>query len=129
MRKQAVAVDIIIRYRGGIVLVKRGREPKAWALPGGMVELDETLEAAAHREAKEETDLDIILVRQFHAYSDPSCDPRNHVITVVFIAEGRGELRAGSDAEDARVFNLDEKLPKLAFDHNRILLDYQNADY
>ena len=81
MRKQKYTIDVIIRYKGGIVLVKRAIEPELgkWALPGGHVELDETLEHAAVREAKEETGLDITLIRQLHTYSDPKRDPRNHV--------------------------------------------------
>ncbi len=125
MREQKVSVDIIIRYSGGLVLVKRKNEPVGWALPGGYVEIDETLEAAAVREAKEETNLDIRLIRQFHTYSDPERDPRNHVITTVFIAEGKGKLRAGDDADDAKVFDVDEH-PKLEFDHGKILMDYLN---
>ncbi len=128
MRRQKVSVDMIIRYKGGIVLVKRKNEPVGWALPGGHVELDETLEAAAVREAKEETNLDISLIRQFHTYSDPERDMRNHVITTVFIAEGKGELRAGDDAAEAKVFDVDGH-PRLEFDHGKILMDYQNEEY
>ena len=127
MREQKAAVDIIIRYKGGIVLIKRKIEG-LWALPGGHVDLDESCESAASREAKEETNLDIRFIRQFHTYSDPKRDPRNHVITTVFVAEGNGELKAGDDATDVRVCNLD-KPPKLAFDHNRILMDYHNGEY
>jgi len=125
MREQKVAVDIIIRHRGGIVLVKR-KDNGMWALPGGHVELDETLEHAAIREAKEETGLDVRLIRQLHTYSDPARDPRNHVITTVFIAEASGVLKAGDDAADVQVFDVD-KVPKLAFDHSRILMDYHNG--
>jgi 8-oxo-dGTP diphosphatase len=125
MRQQIVVVDIIIRYRGGIVLVKRKNPPIGWALPGGIVELDETLEHAAIREAKEETGLDIMLEKQLHTYSDPSRDTRWHAIATVFIADAKGDLKAGSDAEEAKVFPI-EKMPKLEFDHNRILIDYEN---
>jgi len=130
MRKIRVAVDTIIRYKGGIVLIKRkfGEEKGKWALPGGHVDLDEPLESAAVREAKEETGLDIILIRQMHTYSDPKRDPRNHVITTVFVAEGKGELVAGDDAAEAKVFDLD-KLPELAFDHRKILMDYHNGEF
>jgi ADP-ribose pyrophosphatase YjhB (NUDIX family) len=120
-------VDIIIRYKGGVVLVKRRHAPAGWALPGGKLELDETLEQAAIREAKEETSLDLRFLRQFHSYSDPKRDPRWHAVTTVFTADGLGELRPGDDASEAKVFDLDH-LPELAFDHKRILIDYGNSD-
>ncbi|MEM4267747.1 MAG: NUDIX hydrolase [Candidatus Woesearchaeota archaeon] len=126
MRKQVVTVDIIIRYKGGIVIVKRKNPPFGWALPGGVVEVDETLEHAAVREAKEETGLDIRLEKQLYTYSDPSRDERWHAITTVFIADVvGGEIKAGDDAEDVKVVPL-EKVPKLEFDHNKILIDYEN---
>lgn len=123
-------VDIIIRYKGGIVLINRAKEPFGWALPGGFVDFGETVEQAAIREAKEETNLNIQFLRQMHVYSDPKRDPRGtHSITLVFVAEGKGELKAGDDAQDAAVFSLDGKLPKLAFDHEKILKDYVNEEY
>ena len=128
MRKQKIAVDMIIRYKGGIVLVKRKYEPIGWALPGGNVEIEETLEQAAVREAKEETSLDIQLIRQLHTYSDPKRDKRWHSITTVFIAEGKGNMKAGDDAAEARVFNIDQ-IPRLMFDHKQIILDYHNGKY
>ncbi len=128
MREQKVTVDIIIRYKGGIVLIKRKNDPIGWALPGGIVEVEETLEQTAVREAKEETSLDIRLIRQMHTYSDPKRDARWRSITTVFIAEGKGELKAGDDAAEAQVFNIDS-VPELVFDHKDILMDYQNGEY
>jgi len=117
-------VDIIIEHPGGIVLVKRGKEPKLWALPGGFCEYGESLEEAALREAREETGLEVELLDQFYTYSDPGRDPRQHNITTVFVARPiGGELRAGDDAEAVKVFPLGE-FPPLAFDHSRILEDY-----
>ncbi|MBS3122829.1 NUDIX hydrolase [Candidatus Woesearchaeota archaeon] len=126
-----LTVDIIIRYKGGIVLVNRKYPPKDWALPGGHVDYGETVEYAAIREAKEETNLDVELVKQFHVYSDPKRSPKEHKVTVVFIANGKGELKAGDDADDANVFGEGDilKLPKLCSDHNQILLDYYNDRY
>lgn len=125
-----VTVDIIIRYKGGIVLIDRAKEPFGWALPGGFVEFGETVEQAAIREAKEETDMDIQIERQFHVYSEPKRDPRGfHTITIVIIADGIGTLKAGDDAKDAKVFSLDKPLPKMPFDHNKILQDYINEEY
>jgi len=132
--KQKIAplltVDIIIRYKGGIVLVDRAHEPFGWSIPGGFVDFGETVEQAAIREAKEETNLDIQIDRQFHVYSDPKRDPRGEqAITLVLIADGKGTLKAGDDAKDAEVFSLDKPLPKLAFDHTQILKDYVNDEY
>ena len=121
-------VDIIIECRTeegeeGIILIKRKNPPLKWALPGGFVDYGESLEDAAVREAKEETFLDVKLQRQFHSYSDPSRDPRQHNITTVFIALAEGNPRAGDDAEEAALFH-EGNLPELAFDHARILKDY-----
>lgn len=124
-RNPVPTVDIIIKLEGGgIVLVRRKNPPYGWALPGGFVEYGESLEEAAIREAKEETSLDIELIRQFHTYSDPKRDPRMHTISTVFLARAEGEPKARSDAEEVGVFSR-ENLPKeLAFDHARILEDY-----
>jgi 8-oxo-dGTP diphosphatase len=127
MREQRNTVDIIIRYKGGIILVKRRNPPFGWALPGGLLEPEETLEQAAVREAHEETGLDIKLLRQLHTYSDPKRDPRFRSITTVFIAEGKGDISAGDDAAEASVFHIDS-LPELVFDHRQILMDYDNED-
>ena len=116
-------VDIIIEYKGKIVLIERKHEPFGWAIPGGHVDYGESLEQAAVREAKEETSLDVKLVKQFHTYSDPARDPRNHKISTVYIAKGKGKLRAKSDAKNVKLFTK-ENLPKLAFDHKKILEDY-----
>lgn len=122
-------VDVIIETDGGkIVLIERKNPPPGWALPGGFVDEGETLAAAARREVKEETDLEVELVELFHCYSDPRRDTRKHTMSTVFIGRaGPGaEPRAGDDAAGARRFALDE-LPPLAFDHATILADY--AEY
>ena len=117
-------VDIIIELKGRIVLVRRKNLPEGWALPGGFVDYGETLETAAIREAKEETGLDIELIRQFHTYSDPQRDPRHHTITTVYVAEAQGTATAGDDAEEVAIFKKDELPEKIVFDHNGILKDY-----
>ena len=122
-------VDVIIEMkddggREGIVLIERKNPPYGWALPGGFVDYGESLEEAAVREAKEETSLDIELVRQFHTYSDPRRDPRGHTITTVFIAKASGEPLARDDARAIGVFARDEVRFPLAFDHRKILDDY-----
>lgn len=122
-------VDVIIEVAGqegekGIVLILRKNEPKAWALPGGFVDYGETLEQAAVREAREETGLKVESLKQFHAYSDPLRDPRQHNISTVFTARARGAPRAGDDAGEVRIFK-EKNLPRpLAFDHEQILQDY-----
>ena len=118
------AVDVIIEYRGGVVLIERKNPPYGWAIPGGFIEYGESAESAAVREAKEETSLDVKLVRQLKTYSDPERDPRRHTISIVFVAHGFGTLQAADDAKHAEIFRM-EKLPApLAFDHARVLADY-----
>ena len=117
-----LAADAVILFGGGIVLIQRDRPPYAgcYALPGGFVEIGESVEAAAIREAREETGLEIELLGLVGVYSDPARDPRGHVVSVAFLARGRGQFLAGSDARDAGVFSR-ECLPHLAFDHQKII--------
>ena len=126
-RNPLPTVDIIIELADGIVLIKRKNPPFGWALPGGFVDYGESLEAAAIREAREETSLDVRLVSQLGAYSDPRRDPRHHTISVVFVAEADGRPRAADDAAEIGVFDR-ETLPEgMAFDHAEILQDYFDA--
>ncbi len=122
-------VDIIIELKGGVVLIKRKNPPDGWALPGGFVDYGETLEYAAAREAKEETGLDIELIRQFHTYSDPRRDPRHHTITTVYVAKAQGTAIAGDDAKETGVFQKEALPDKIAFDHKEILNDYFSRRY
>jgi len=124
-RNPVPTVDVIIEYDGGVVLILRKNPPPGWALPGGFVDYGETVEAAALREAREETNLFLRDLRMFWVYSDPARDPRQHTITTVFTAKGSGELRSGDDAASARVFGVND-LPELAFDHAQILHDYRS---
>lgn len=119
-------VDIIIRQGEEIVLIERKNEPYGWALPGGFVDYGESLEQAALREAKEETGLELNNLHQFRAYSDPSRDPRQHNISMVFTAEGEGRLRGGDDAAQAQLFALDQLPTNLCFDHAQIIQDYRD---
>lgn len=126
----AVAVDIIILWESkGIILIKRKNPPFGWALPGGFVDYGESLEAAAVREAWEETSLEVSLERQFHTYSDPRRDPRGHTVSTVFIARGRGTPRAQDDAQEIGVFTQENLPPDLAFDHHQILEDFFHSKH
>ena len=122
-------VDIIIevmdgRKRRGVVLIERKNPPPGWALPGGFVDYGETLEAAAVREAREETSLDVVLGGQLGAYSDPARDPRFHTISTVFLARATGDPAGADDAMSAIVVDPRDRSLSLAFDHRKILDDY-----
>jgi 8-oxo-dGTP diphosphatase len=123
-RNPVPTVDAIIEVAGGIVLIKRRYPPPGWALPGGFVEYGETVEAAAVREAREETGLQVSLNELFGVYSDPQRDPRRHTIAVVFIATATGVPVGADDASEAGVFTAAALPAPLAFDHAQILADY-----
>ncbi len=124
-RNPVPTVDIIIEVKGGkILLIKRRNPPSGWAIPGGFVDYGESLEEAAAREAKEETSLDVKLIRQMHTYSDPSRDPRQHTITTVYVASGEGIPVAADDAAEIGCFGEDDIPSEIAFDHREILKDY-----
>ncbi|PIQ90642.1 MAG: NUDIX hydrolase [Candidatus Omnitrophica bacterium CG11_big_fil_rev_8_21_14_0_20_41_12] len=120
-----VTVDAIIELSEGIVVIQRSNPPFGWALPGGFVDYGESLEDAVTREAKEETNLDLTEIKQFHTYSDPARDPRFHTVGTVFIAKAKGTPKAGDDAAGLKVVKLSEiKNIDFAFDHKKILEDY-----
>ena len=118
-------VDIIIELNGAdIVLIKRNNPPIGWAIPGGFVDYGESLEDAAVREAKEETGLNVTLIKQLHTYSRPDRDPRHHAISTVFIARAGGAPVAADDAAEIGIFNKAHLPYPLMFDHKDILADY-----
>lgn len=125
----AIAVDILIELadRDGspLVLIERKFPPHGWAIPGGFVDVGETLEAAAVREAREETSLDVTLERLLGCYSDPARDPRGHTVSAVYIAQARGAPKAADDAATVTVFARAALPAALAFDHALILADYR----
>ncbi|HQL41289.1 MAG TPA: NUDIX hydrolase [Candidatus Omnitrophota bacterium] len=120
-----VTVDVIIELSQGIVVIERSNPPFGWALPGGFVDKDESLETAVRREAMEETHLKLKDLRQFHTYSDPRRDPRFHTVDTVFIAQGVGVPRSGDDAKDLKIVPYKELLnAAYAFDHKDIIRQY-----
>lgn len=96
-----------------------------WALPGGFVDYGESVEEAAAREVWEETGLSLSDLKQFHVYSRPDRDPRQHNISIVFTANGSGVLRAGDDARGGEFFPLVSPPSPLRFDHAEIFDDYR----
>ncbi|MBF0452574.1 MAG: NUDIX hydrolase [Candidatus Magnetomorum sp.] len=119
-----IIIEININNHSGIVLIERRNPPFGWALPGGFVDYGESLEAAAIREAREETSLDIHLIKQFHTYSDPHRDPRQHTITTVFIASATGTPKAADDAKNLAIFQKDNLPTSIVFDHALIIQHY-----
>jgi len=126
----ALTVDIIIQLTDRkdlpIVLIERKYPPYGWALPGGFVDVGETVESAAVREAKEETSLTVELLSLLGCYSDPKRDDRGHTVSLVYIANASGEVKAADDAKNFQIWALDDSPLKLAFDHARILQDYRH---
>ena len=122
-----LTVDIIIRIADRpehpIVLIERKFPPHGWALPGGFVDVGERLEAAAVREAKEETSLDVQLEVLLGCYSDPARDSRGHTVSAVYVATASGEPCARDDAKRLACYAPDD-CPGLVFDHDLIMSDY-----
>lgn len=123
----ALTVDVVIPDSGegdGIVLIQRSNEPfkGSWALPGGFVEVGESVESAAVREVKEETGLQVELIELVGVYSSPERDPRGHNVSVAYLARYEsGVLEPDTDASKAEI--LDPEYVSLAFDHREIIND------
>ncbi|MDD2665479.1 MAG: NUDIX hydrolase [Methanocellales archaeon] len=119
-----LTVDAIILCNHKIVLIKRKNPPyeNYYALPGGFVEKGETVEQALIREAKEETGLDVEILKLVGVYSDPNRDPRGRVVSLCYLTKGIGKLAFGSDSIEAALFDISE-LPELAFDHAKMIAD------
>ncbi|NET02973.1 MAG: NUDIX hydrolase [Sphaerospermopsis sp. SIO1G1] len=132
-RNPAPTVDIIIELidkpHRPIILIERHNEPFGWAIPGGFVDYGEAVEVAARREAEEEIGLKVELIEQFLVYSDPSRDPRQHTISLVFLATATGEPVAGDDAKGVGIFEPWQIPINLCFDHDQVLQDYLRYRY
>jgi 8-oxo-dGTP diphosphatase len=124
-RTPLLTVDGVVVENGAVLLIRRRNPPFAgrYALPGGFVDVGETVEAAVVREVHEETGLDTAIERLLGVYSDPQRDPRGHTVSVTYLLRRLGGTLAGADdADDARFFLLDA-LPEVAFDHAHVLAD------
>ena len=126
--RAAITVDIILQYNSKILLIKRANNPfkNQWALPGGFMDMGETLEYAAKRELAEETALNNIYLHQFKTYSEINRDPRHRTISTVFFHisnDTTPDAVAGDDAKEAKWWHINN-LPKIAFDHNLIINDF-----
>jgi 8-oxo-dGTP diphosphatase len=119
-----IIIELVDRPHRPIVLIKRRNPPLGWAIPGGFVDYGETVEAAAQREALEETGLQVELIEQFHVYSNPRRDRRQHTISVVFLATAKGDVQAADDAMEIGIFEPWRLPEQLCFDHQQILHDY-----
>ncbi|WP_372650733.1 NUDIX domain-containing protein [Draconibacterium sp.] len=129
--RAALTVDAIVYVKSEpttfVLLIERGREPykNKWALPGGFVDLDETLEKACIRELEEETGLQVEKMQQFRAYDAINRDPRHRTISVVYSVQLKEQkpVIGSDDAAQAKWFSIND-LPELAFDHAEILADF-----
>lgn len=125
----ALAADVIIemtdRRNNPIVLIERKNPPLGWALPGGFVDVGETVEHAAIREAEEEVSLVVEIVSLLGVYSDPSRDSRGHTASVVYVARASGQPKAADDAANVHIYPINALPAQLAFDHAKILDDYK----
>ncbi|MGH7905432.1 MAG: NUDIX domain-containing protein [Candidatus Binataceae bacterium] len=119
-----IAADLITEIGDRIVLIERKNFPPGWAIPGGFVDVGETVEHAAMREAREEISLEVEIRAMLVVYYRPDRDPRGHTLSVVYFGRAQEAPRAADDAKGAGLFLPDEPPSPLAFDHARILADY-----
>ncbi len=118
-----IVIEMIDRPGRPVVLIERRYPPPGWALPGGFIDPGETVAAAAIREAREETSLEVTLDALLGVYSAPDRDPRGQTIAMVFTAQAQGRPVAADDASNVRLID-PASPPAMAFDHERILADY-----
>lgn len=110
----------------GIVLIERLNAPQGLALPGGFVDIGETVEQAVIREMKEEISLDVTIESLLGVYSDPKRDLRFHTVSIVYVCKAYGIPKGDDDAKEAFVYPVDDiPIEKLVFDHGKIITDYR----
>ena len=119
-----VIIEMPLHDDTPIVLIERKYEPDGWAIPGGFVEVGETVAQGAIREAREETSLQVDLDILLGIYSDPKRDFRGHTACAVFIGNASGKPVAADDAKDIALFDPFDIDVELAFDHRQIIDDY-----
>lgn len=121
-----VTADVIAEAPGGagIYLIERRKFPPGWAIPGGFIEKDESLEETAVREFREETGMSVSLLAQLGTYSRPGRDPRKQTVSTVFVGIASGTPRAGDDAAKVKSYPPDRLPSDIAFDHRTIIGDY-----
>lgn len=122
-----LAVDCIVMTPGGVVLIERKNPPHGFAIPGGFVDVGETLKDAAIREMKEELNLDVKILGQLGIYDKPDRDPRQHVVSVVFVGRSSETPSAGDDAKEIYICRDLTNPPTLAFDHGAILKEFSET--
>jgi len=125
---RAITVDaLVLNEEGKVFLIKRGNEPEKgkWALPGGFVDWDETVEEAVSRELKEELGLTSKSLELAGIFSNPPREPHQNIALVYFI-KANGVPKAGDDALDFRAFDLDDLPQNLAFDHKQIIEKFKS---
>jgi 8-oxo-dGTP diphosphatase len=119
-----IVIELIDQPNNPILLIERKNPPFGWALPGGFVDVGETLEQGAIREAEEEISLPVKLKTLLGCYSNPKRDSRMHTVSVVYIAEASGIPKAADDAANVKSFTPGDFPEALVFDHSLILKDY-----
>ena len=123
-----LAADVVIELTDQpnrpIILIQRKNPPYGWAIPGGFVDVGETVEDAARREMKEEVSLNVELTGLLGVYSRPDRDPRGHTVTVIYTGEATGTPVAADDAQAVGCFTQATLPSPLAFDHAEVLDDY-----
>ncbi len=122
-----VIIEMPLLEDNPVILIERKYKPFGWAIPGGFVEIGETIATAAQREALEETSLEVELDILLGIYSDPKRDFRGHTVCAVFVGNASGKPIAADDAKDIALFDPFSIDVELAFDHQQILQDY--CDY
>jgi 8-oxo-dGTP diphosphatase len=129
--RAAVTTDALVFVKEDnekyILLIERLNEPfkNKWAIPGGFIEMDETLEDACKRELEEETGLKVDKMVQFKTYDAVDRDPRHRTISTIFFTEldKKRQVKGGDDAARAEWFPV-SGLPELAFDHEQIIKEF-----